>query len=61
MGVNFATLFSVFDQAFRTYHVPGPCDVPLGVRDDIGKGALAQLTWPVRAIARALRRPVPAR
>lgn len=61
MGVNFATLFSVFDQAFRTYHVPGPCDVPLGVRDDIGKGALAQLAWPVRVIARALRRPVPAR
>jgi sterol desaturase/sphingolipid hydroxylase (fatty acid hydroxylase superfamily) len=47
-GVNFATVFSVFDQAFRTHHVPGPCDVPLGVRDDIGKGALLQLLHPFR-------------
>jgi sterol desaturase/sphingolipid hydroxylase (fatty acid hydroxylase superfamily) len=47
-GVNFATVFSVFDQAFRTYHMPGPCTAPLGVRDDIGRGALAQLLWPLR-------------
>jgi sterol desaturase/sphingolipid hydroxylase (fatty acid hydroxylase superfamily) len=51
-GVNFATVFSVFDQAFRTHHVPGPCTLPLGVRDDIGQGALAQLIWPVRALLR---------
>ncbi len=61
-GVNFATVFSVFDQAFRTCHAPGPCTVPLGVRDDIGRGALAQLLWPLRALygwtARAMtRRP----
>jgi sterol desaturase/sphingolipid hydroxylase (fatty acid hydroxylase superfamily) len=57
-GVNFATVFSVFDQAFRTYHVPGPCTVPLGVRDDIGQGALAQLLWPARALLRLWpRRP----
>ena len=59
-GVNFATVFSVFDQAFRTYHVPGPCTVPLGVRDDIGQGALRQLIWPFKAMwswtARALQR-----
>ncbi|HET9232381.1 MAG TPA: sterol desaturase family protein [Vitreimonas sp.] len=53
-GVNFATVFSVFDQAFRTYHVPGPCTVPLGVRDDIGQGALAQLVWPLKQIWRAV-------
>ncbi len=47
-GVNFATLFSVFDRAFRTYHMPGPCTAPLGVRDEIGAGALAQLIWPAR-------------
>ncbi|WP_395646534.1 sterol desaturase family protein [Terricaulis sp.] len=47
-GVNFATVFSVFDQAFRTYHVPGPCTVPLGVRDDVGQGAIAQLLWPLK-------------
>jgi sterol desaturase/sphingolipid hydroxylase (fatty acid hydroxylase superfamily) len=49
-GANFATVFSVFDQAFRTYHLPGPCTVPLGVRDDIGRGALAQLLWPFKAM-----------
>ena len=53
-GVNFATVFSVFDQAFRTYHVPGPCTVPLGVRDDIGHGALAQLIWPLKVIWRTV-------
>jgi len=51
-GVNFATVFSVFDQAFRTYHVPGPCNVPLGVRDGIGQGAIAQLMWPFKAMWR---------
>lgn len=45
-GVNFATVFSMFDRAFRTYHVPRPCDAPLGVRDEIGKGAWGQLVWP---------------
>ncbi|MEQ1489740.1 MAG: sterol desaturase family protein [Terricaulis sp.] len=53
-GVNFATVFSVFDQAFGTYHVPRPCDVPLGVHDPIGKGALGQLAWPFQAMWRAL-------
>ena len=51
-GANFATVFSVFDQAFRTHHLPGPCNVPLGVRDDIGQSALAQLVWPLRALWR---------
>lgn len=55
-GANFATVFSVFDQAFGTYHVPGPCTAALGVRDPIGQGALAQLLWPVKALyAWALR------
>lgn len=48
-GVNFATVTSVFDQAFGTYHVPGPCTVPLGVRDLIGQGPIAQLLWPFKA------------
>jgi len=51
-GVNFATMFSVFDQAFGTYSVPGPCTVPLGVRDNIGAGAIAMLVWPFKAAAR---------
>ena len=61
-GVNFATLFSVFDQMWGTYHVPGPCNVPLGVRDDMGRGVAAQLIWPFKEIWRALfnRAPNPA-
>lgn len=55
-GANFATVFSVFDQAWRTYHVPGPCNVALGVRDEIGQGAFAQLVWPFRALASAAKR-----
>jgi sterol desaturase/sphingolipid hydroxylase (fatty acid hydroxylase superfamily) len=57
-GANFATVFSVFDQAFRTHHTPGPCTVPLGVRDAIGKGALAQLAWPFVAALRFINRRV---
>ncbi len=45
-GSNFATVFSVFDQAFGTYYVPGPCNVPLGVNDDMGKGTTGQLLYP---------------
>lgn len=52
-GANFATVFSVFDQAFGTYHVPGACAAPLGVRDPIGEGAWAQLIWPLRAAWRS--------
>jgi len=51
-GVNFATVFSVFDQAFGTYHVPRPCDVPLGVRAEMGRGALGQLVWPFKVAYR---------
>ena len=45
-GSNFATVFSVFDQAFGTYYVPGPCDVPLGVNDEMGSGTAGQLLYP---------------
>ena len=45
-GSNFATVFSVFDQAFGTYYVPRVCDVPLGVNDDMGQGTMGQLTYP---------------
>jgi sterol desaturase/sphingolipid hydroxylase (fatty acid hydroxylase superfamily) len=50
-GSNFATVFSVFDQAFRTYHVPGLCNVPLGVTDDIAPGVMGQLRFPLVAWA----------
>lgn len=51
-GSNFATVFSVFDLAFRTYYVPGLCNVPLGVTDDMGAGARGQLMYPFVAWAR---------
>ena len=55
-GVNFATLFSVFDQAFATYSAPGLCDAPLGVRDDIAPHAAAQLWHPFKVFFRWLAR-----
>lgn len=54
-GSNFATVFSVFDRAFGTYYQPGPCEAPLGVREDMGKGALGQYLHPFKAWSAALR------
>ena len=55
-GSNFATVFSVFDRAFGTYHLPGLCTVPLGVSEDIGRGVFAQIRFPFVAWFRDLRR-----
>lgn len=55
-GSNFATVFSVFDRAFGTLHDPGVCDAPLGVREDMGKGALGQYLYPFKEWWSALRR-----
>ncbi|HEV2530471.1 sterol desaturase family protein [Phenylobacterium sp.] len=54
-GSNFATVFSVFDRAFGTFHQPGPCDVALGVREDMGRGAMGQYLHPFRAWRAAIR------
>jgi sterol desaturase/sphingolipid hydroxylase (fatty acid hydroxylase superfamily) len=54
-GHNFATVFSVFDRAFGTYHAPGPCTVPLGVREDMGRGVAGQCLHPLKTWWRALR------
>ena len=45
---NFATVFAVFDQAFGTWRVPGPCTAPLGVGEAMGAGAAGQLAHPFR-------------
>jgi len=45
-GSNFATVFSIFDRAFGTYYVPGVCNVPLGVTEDVGGGVARQLLYP---------------
>jgi sterol desaturase/sphingolipid hydroxylase (fatty acid hydroxylase superfamily) len=54
-GSNFATVFSVFDRAFGTFHVPGPCTVALGVTDDVGRTLIQQLAFPFTAWLRRLR------
>lgn len=58
---NYATVFSAIDLIFGTYRVPGPCDVPLGVSEDMGRGVVGQYMHPLRPrsyapIRRALRR-----
>lgn len=58
-GDNFATVFSVFDQAFGTYYSPGPCTVPLGVTTDIGRDAVSQLLHPFQVLGRYLLRATP--
>jgi sterol desaturase/sphingolipid hydroxylase (fatty acid hydroxylase superfamily) len=45
-GSNFATVFSIFDRAFGTHHVPGVCDVPLGVTEEVGSAVSLQLLYP---------------
>jgi sterol desaturase/sphingolipid hydroxylase (fatty acid hydroxylase superfamily) len=54
-GANFATMFSVWDRLFGTYHQPGPCGVPLGVQEDLGCGALGQYLYPIRVVRDALK------
>jgi sterol desaturase/sphingolipid hydroxylase (fatty acid hydroxylase superfamily) len=56
-GHNFATVFSVWDRAFGTYYQPGPCAAPLGVREDMGEGALGQYAHPLKVWAQAVRPP----
>jgi len=51
-GSNFVTVFSVFDRAFGTYYVPGRCNVPLGVTEDLGSGAMDHIVSPFRAWAK---------
>jgi sterol desaturase/sphingolipid hydroxylase (fatty acid hydroxylase superfamily) len=48
-GTNFATVFAIFDRVFGTFALPGPCDVPLGIAQDIGNNVPAQLAYPFKA------------
>jgi sterol desaturase/sphingolipid hydroxylase (fatty acid hydroxylase superfamily) len=54
-GHNFATVFSVWDRMFGTLYQPGACPGPLGVREDLGQGALGQYAHPFKVWWRALR------
>lgn len=42
---NYAEIFCIFDRAFGTYYLPGPCDGPVGVSDDIQPTLRSQLTY----------------
>ena len=55
---NYATVFSIFDRAFGTFRVPGPCTPPLGVTDDMAPTLVGQMSYPLtlRAYRRLLRR-----
>ncbi|CDX50906.1 conserved membrane hypothetical protein [Mesorhizobium plurifarium] len=62
-NTNYATVFSMIDIIFGTYRVPGPCDVPLGVSDDMGSGFIGQYVYPFRPrsyapVRRARRRKI---
>ncbi len=54
-GHNFATVFSLWDRAFGTFHQPGPCNVPTGVREDMGQGALGQYAHPIKVWLQSAR------
>ena len=55
---NYATVFSIFDRFFGTHLVPGPCDVPLGVTDDMQPNLASQILYAFkpRAYRRLFRR-----
>lgn len=53
---NFATVFSVFDRAFGTFYLPGPCDAPLGVVGTEHEKFIPQLMLPLTVMASKIRR-----
>lgn len=44
-NTNYATVFSLFDRAFGTFRVPGPCDIPTGVTDDMAPTLIGQIKY----------------
>lgn len=53
-GVNFATVFSVFDRLFGTLYAPGVCREPTGVSEAISPGLTGQYLHPIRTWAKWL-------
>jgi sterol desaturase/sphingolipid hydroxylase (fatty acid hydroxylase superfamily) len=54
-GVNFATVFSVFDRMFGTFYSPGVCNAATGVQEAIAPGLIGQYLHPVRTWAARLK------
>ncbi|SFJ65289.1 sterol desaturase family protein [Jannaschia pohangensis] len=51
-GTNFATVFGLWDWAFGTHYVPGPCNGPLGVvTDKIDRTLWSQFSYAFRPSA----------
>lgn len=50
---NFATVFGLWDWAFGTHYVPGVCDGPLGVTDDMDQTLWSQFSYAFRPKAYA--------
>jgi sterol desaturase/sphingolipid hydroxylase (fatty acid hydroxylase superfamily) len=48
-GANFATVFSIFDQTFGTFKMPGLCITALGVSDMVRRDIVAQICHPLKA------------
>jgi sterol desaturase/sphingolipid hydroxylase (fatty acid hydroxylase superfamily) len=48
---NFGEFFCVFDRAFGTYYLPGPCEGPLGVADDMQPTLQSQIGYAFTAKA----------
>ncbi|MGV6846864.1 MAG: sterol desaturase family protein [Marinibacterium sp.] len=42
---NYAEFFCILDRAFGTYYLPGPCDGPVGVPDEIAPTLRGQLGY----------------
>jgi hypothetical protein len=55
-GSNFATIFSAIDRAFGTYYLPGLCNIPLGVPDEMGSATWKQLVYPFKVWTREIKR-----
>lgn len=55
---NFAEFFAVIDRMFGTFYLPGPCEGPLGVSDDMQPTLKSQIGYAFspRAYARLFRR-----
>lgn len=54
MHSNYATIFSVFDRAFGTFYVPGPCNEKLGVEGVNHTEYLSQMLLPFSELWRKL-------
>jgi sterol desaturase/sphingolipid hydroxylase (fatty acid hydroxylase superfamily) len=55
-GSNFGFVFAMFDRAFGTYYLPGPCRAPLGVGEKMGRGAVGLLWHPFQKMVAPLMR-----